>query len=309
LVLKKDDMNTNGQSIQLRHSNKILFPNSGITKDDLMVYYEKIAENMLPYLKNRPLTMQRFPKGIADEGFFQKNASQYFPDWIKTEEVRKVGGWVNQVICDTKETLLYLVSQYVVTFHTSLSTINRIEYPDKLIFDLDPLQENFGLAIEGAKALRNLLENKLHFDTFLMTTGSKGLHVVVPLKQKEDFSEIHAFAKAVSNYIANENPDKFTTAIRKDKREGRLYIDFLRNSYGQTSVAPYSVRAIEKAPVATPLYWSELEDEKLNAQLWNIQNIFKRLEQIEDPWKNFEASGKRIKRARKELILLDRYGL
>jgi bifunctional non-homologous end joining protein LigD len=248
--------------------------------------------------------MQRFPNGITEKGFFQKNASQYFPDYIKTEEVRKVGGWLNQVICDTKETLLYLVNQYVLTFHVSLSTIDNIEYPDKLIFDLDPPKEDFALAVEGAKTLKLLLENDLGFKPFLMTTGSKGLHVIVPLKQKEDFNEVHAFAKLIANYMAMQNPNKFTTAIRKNKREGRLYIDYLRNSYGQTSVAPYSVRAIENAPIATPIYWSELDDEKLNSQLWTIKNIFKRLEQIEDPWEDFETSRKRIKNGRKKLKLL-----
>jgi len=291
-------MKTESHKVQITHRDKVLFPISGITKNDLMVYYEKIADHLLPFLKNRPLTMQRFPEGIEEEGFFQKNVPLSFPDWIKTEEIRKVGGWLNQVICDTNETLLYLVNQYVITFHTSLSTIDNIEYPDKLIFDLDCPRENFVLAIEGAKALRELLENDLGFKAFLMTTGSRGLHVIVPLQQKEDFNEVHAFSKVISNYIASCNPTKFTTAIRKDKREERLYIDYLRNSYGQTSVAPYSVRAIEKAPVATPIFWSELEDKNLNAQLWNIKNIFERLETRDDPWKDFHISGASIKNAK-----------
>lgn len=297
-------MKTDNHNIKFTHKDKILFPNSRIIKQDVIVYYERIADYLLPYLNNRPLTMQRFPNGITEKGFFQKNASQYFPDYIKTEEVRKVGGWLNQVICDTKETLLYLVNQYVLTFHVSLSTIDNIEYPDKLIFDLDPPKEDFALAVEGAKTLKLLLENDLGFKPFLMTTGSKGLHVIVPLKQKEDFNEVHAFAKLIANYMAMQKPNKFTTAIRKNKREGRLYIDYLRNSYGQTSVVPYSVRAIENAPIATPIYWNELDDEKLNSQLWNIKNIFKRLEQIEDPWRDFETSRKRIKNARKKLKLL-----
>ncbi|WP_157961100.1 non-homologous end-joining DNA ligase [Lutibacter citreus] len=287
-------MKTTSLNFEITQKDKVLFPNSGVTKNDLMVYYEKVSDYMIPYLKNRPLTMQRFPEGISKEGFFQKNASKYFPEWVKTEEIRKVGGWVNHVICNNKATQLYLVNQYVVTFHVSLSTIDNIEYPDKLIFDLDAPNGNFELAVEGAKVLRNLLENKLGFKAFLMTTGSKGLHVVVSLKQQEDFNEVHALAKLISNYISTQNPNLFTTAIRKEKREGRLYIDFLRNSYGQTSVAPYSVRAIENAPVATPIFWDELDDKKLNAQTWNIKNIFKRLVKIEDPWGDFEASKKSI---------------
>ena len=297
-------MKTNSHNIEITNRDKILFSKSGITKNDLISYYEKIAEYFLPFLKNHPLTMQRFPQGITEEGFFQKNAPQYFPEWIKTEEIRKIGGWVNQVICDNNDTLLYLVNQYVITFHTSLSTIDNMECPDKLVFDLDPPNENFALAIEGAKALKNVLENKLGLTPFLMTTGSKGLHVIVPLVQKENFNEVHAFAKSISNYIAAQNPSKFTTAIRKEKRENHLYIDFLRNSYGQTSVAPYSVRAIEKAPIATPILWSELNDNKLNAQFWNIQNIFKRLQKIEDPWKDFDLSKQSIQYARKEMEIV-----
>jgi len=297
-------MKTKIHKTELTHKDKILFPKSGITKQEIFLYYESIADYILPYLKDRPLTMQRFPRGIGEEGFFQKNASLYFPDWIETEDVRKVGGWVNHVICNSKRALLYLVNQYVITFHTSLSTIDNIEYPDRLIFDLDPPKGDFALAIEGARVLKELLENELGFKAFLMTTGSKGLHVVIPLKQKENFNEVHAFAKAISTYISLKNPNKFTTAIRKVKREGHLYIDFLRNSYGQTSVAPFSVRAIENAPVAVPIHWKELDDTQLNAQFCNINNVFERLETIENPWKNFETNSKNISGAKEKLEVL-----
>lgn len=297
-------MKINTCEIEFTHKDKILFPKSDITKKDIIIYYDAIADYMLPYLKNRPLTMQRFPKGISDGGFFQKNASVYFPDWIETVKVKKEGGWVNHVVCNNKETLLYLVNQYVLTFHIALSKIDAIEYPDKLIFDLDPPTGNFNLVIKAAKTLRNFLENKLELKTFVMTTGSKGLHVVVPLKSDVHFDEVHEFAKEISQYIADKNPKEFTTATRKERREGRLYIDYLRNSYAQTSVSPFSIRAIENAPVATPLHWDELDDKTLNAQLWNIQNTFKRVEKVENPWKNFETYRKSIKKASKELKLL-----
>jgi bifunctional non-homologous end joining protein LigD len=306
-MLKMFIMKTTTYRFDVSNSQKLLFPASKITKSDLMKYYDNIADYILPYIKNRPLTMQRFPEGIGEKGFFQKNASLYFPDWIKTEEIRKVGGWVNHVICDTKETLLYLVNQYAITFHISLSTIDAIDYPDRLIFDLDPPEGDFEVAIQGAKALRKLLENDLGFKTFLMVTGSKGLHVVIPLLQRESFNEVHAFAKAVSNYIAKENPDQYTTAIRKNKRKGRLYIDYLRNSYAQTSVAPFSIRAIENAPVATPISWTELENKNLNPQHYTIKNIFNRLEKIEDPWKSARTNAKSICRAQQKLKALVAY--
>lgn len=284
--------------------NKVLFPRSGITKNDVIRYYEKIADHILPYLKHRPLTMQRFPKGILEEGFFQKHIPSYFPDWIPTVKIRKVGGWVNHVVCNTKETLLYLVSQDVLTFHVALSKIDKIDYPDKLIFDLDPPKGNFDLVIKAAKALRDLLEESLTLKTFIMTTGSRGLHVVIPLSQKENFIEAHDFAKIIANHISNANPKEFTTALRKDKRKGRLYIDYLRNSYSQTSVSPFSLRALENAPVATLLSWDELDDITLNAQSYTIDTIFNRLGAKRDPWEGFEAHAGSIHIAKKKLEAL-----
>lgn len=294
-------MKINTTEVIVSHKDKILFPNSGITKKDVILYYEKIADYILPYMKNRPLTMQRFPNGINEAGFFQKNASDYFPDWILTKQIKKEGGLVNQVICNNKETLLYLVNQYVITFHLSLSKIEKIEFPDRLIFDLDPPNGKSKLAIEAANILRNILEDDLELKTFVMTTGSKGLHVVVPLKGHENFNEVHEFTKQIANYIANKYPNNYTTAIRKNQRKGRLYIDFLRNSYAQTSVAPYSLRAIENAPVATLLKWDELNEIALDSQSFTINSIFKRLEKISDPWINFNDSAKSISISKEKL--------
>jgi bifunctional non-homologous end joining protein LigD len=280
--------------------DKVLFPESGITKNDVINYYDTIADYILPYLSDRPLTMQRFPKGITEGGFFQKNASDYFPDWIETVNIKKEGGWVHHVVCNTKETLLYLVNQYVLTFHVTLSKIDTIQNPDKLIFDLDPPKENFELAIKAAKALRYILEEELGLKAYITTTGSKGLHVATPIKPDKNFDEVHQFAKQVATYACVRNPKEFTTAIRKDKREGRLYIDFIRNSYAQTSVCPFSIRALEKAPVATPLSWNELNDTALNAQTYTISSIFKRLETTGNPWKDFEKHAKSITSAKEK---------
>lgn len=290
-----------GYKVKITHDNKILYPNSGISKGNLIAYYDKIADHMLPYLKDRPLTLHRFPRGISDKGFFQKNASDYFPDWIQTAKVTKKGGWVNHVICDTSETLVYLVNQGTITFHIALSRIDNLEYPDKLIFDLDPPNANFEVVVEGAKTVRDFLENKLGLTAFVMTTGSKGLHIVVPLNRTEHFDEVHDFSKHVAQYLSNEHPEKYTTAIRKDQRKSRLFIDYVRNSYGQTGVCPFSVRAFEGAPVAVPLDWEELNDDSLNARTYNIQNIFYRLIAIDHPWAAFEKQSKSIGNAKKEL--------
>ena len=297
-------MKVNAPEIKITQKDKVLFPKSGITKNDVILYYEKIADYMLPYMQHRPLTMQRFPKGINEVGFFQKNASEYFPDWIETVKIKKEGGWVNHVVCNSKETLRYLVNQYLLTFHVTLSKVEKIEYPDKLVFDLDPPKGNFELAIKAAKALHHLLKEKLELKTYLMTSGSEGLHIAIPLKANKTFDDVHEFAKMAATYICNINPKYFTTAKRKEKRKGRLYIDVIRNSYAQTSVAPFSIRAIEKAPVATPLDWNELDDSALNAQAYTIHTIFKRLETKNNPWVGFEENVKNISYAQKLLKTL-----
>jgi len=290
-------MKTTLNKTALTHKDKILFPKSGITKQQVFQYYKNIANRMLPFLKDRPLTMQRFPNGIGKEGFFQKNAPDYFPAWLPTIKVKKKDGWVNHIVCNSRDTLLYLVNQYVVTFHVALSKVENIDYPDKLIFDIDPPKGNFQLAVKAAKALRVVLEEKLQLKTYVMTSGSEGLHVAVPLKADKHFDIVHDFTKTIANYICNNNPTEFTTAIRKNKREGRLYIDFLRNSYAQTSVVPFSIRALENAPVATPLYWNELDDVTLNAQSYTIDTIFKRLETKGNPWEDFEHNAGAINTA------------
>lgn len=274
-----------GKDIDISSREKILFPSSGITKGDVIDYYEKIADYMLPHLADRPLMMQRFPDGIAKKGFYQKERSDYFPDWIDTVTVKKEGGVVHTVMCNNKATLIYLANQSCITFHTWLCRHDRIREPDKMIFDLDPPDAGgFDLVLKGAKALHDLLSNELGLPAFVMTTGSKGLHIVCPLRRGNDFDEVRDFAHEICDYLADENPDTFTTETRKNKRKGRLFLDYLRNAYAQTSVCPYSLRVIEKAPVATPLSWDELQKPDLSPQSYNLGNIFRRLSQTKNPW-------------------------
>ncbi len=287
--------------VEITHRGKVLFPETAITKGNLIDYYEKIADYMIPFLKDRPLTIQRFPAGITEEGFFQKNASEYFPAWIKTARVKKKNGWVNHVLCNTTETLLYLVNQGAITFHTTLSRVDKLEFPDRLIFDLDPPNDNFDVVVEGARTIREIMENRLGMTTFPMTTGSKGLHVVIPLNCTENFNEVHDFAKKVATYVCYNHPEKYTMAMPKNQRKGRLFLDYMRNSYGHTGVCPFSVRAIEGAPVATPLHWDELKSSTLSSRTYNIHNVYKRLREVENPWKLFEKYSKGISVAKGHL--------
>lgn len=270
--------------VKVSHGDKLIFPLSGFTKADLFAYYNHIAPTILLYLKDRPLTLHRFPHGIGKPGFFQKNASDYFPDWIPRAKIKKKDGWVNHVVCNSKDTLLYLVNQGVITFHVGLSKIYSIDYPDYIIFDLDPPSNDFKPVIDGATILREFLESNLGLSSMVMTTGSRGLHVVVPIMPELEFAIVHGLSKKIANYLAFLYPKKFTTAVRKEQRKGLLFIDYLRNSYGQTAVSPFSVRAIEGMPIAQPLLWKDLKKKYLNARYYDISKVMERSEKQRDPW-------------------------
>ncbi len=264
--------------VEITHPDKIIFPKKKITKGDMAEYYEKIADQMLPYLKDRPLTLHRFPNGVAEAGFYQKNASDYFPDYIKTVEIDTEEGTNTQVICNDKRTLLYLVNQGTIEFHIWLSRKDKIREPDKVIFDLDPPENAFDKVKEAAKVVRNYLK-KQKKDPHLMTTGQSGLHLYYSVRRGKDFDEIKKEARKVAEEVTKLRPDLLTTKIRKDQREGKIFVDYLRNAYAQTAVCPFSLRANEEAGVATPLEWEELSKLE-SASYYTIENIFNRLGQI-----------------------------
>lgn len=271
--------------IQLSNLDKPFFDDD-LTKGDLIDYYEKVANIMLSHIKDRPMMMHRFPDGITGSSFYQKNAPDYFPKWIKQKKVPlKEDGYTNFVVCQNKATLVYLANQAMITPHIWLSKIDKLKYPDKLVFDLDPSVENFKQLYKIAKALKKLLEN-LDLTPYVMTTGSHGLHVVVPLDRSVDFKTSRKFAEKCANQIIKLYPEDATLELRKEKRGKKIFIDTLRNQFGATSVAPYGVRARKNAPVATPLKWEELDDPRLTPQTYNIKNIFTRIKKINDPWKN-----------------------
>jgi bifunctional non-homologous end joining protein LigD len=290
------------RTIEVANLDKVMFPDEGITQGALMDYYRRIAETMLPYMKGRPLTMQRFPDGIGDGGFYQKEAPDYFPDWIRrvSIEVKGEGQEQPQVICDDVATLVYLVDQGCITPHVWLSRADKLTHPDKLTFDLDPPDDDFELVRSAAQSLREVLEG-VGLLPFVMTTGSRGLHVVVPLDRSADFDTVRSFAKDLAGVLAEREADRLTTKVRKDKRGNRLFLDYLRNSYGQNTVAPYAVRAKPGAPVATPLDWDELSDSNLHSQTYTMQNIFRRLSQKEDPWKEMMRHARSLSEPRRQL--------
>lgn len=289
--MKKQTIET---KVTISHSEKVWFPKSGITKGDIISYYREVSEFFIKYSCDHPVTLQRFPDGISSNSFFQKNLSNYFPDWIASTKVEKKNGEVEMAMINDVETLIYLTNQGTIVYHLGLSESSNSHNPDRMIIDLDPENENdFEKVRKAAKKIRSIYE-KLDLPCFLMVTGSKGIHMVTPLLGKESFDEVKEFAKKLCDHLAQQCPEETTTEIRKENRRGRVFLDYLRNAYAQTGVAPYSVRAFENAPVAIPLFCEELDDKKIHAQYFTIKNVARRLEKMGDPWENFYSSKKSI---------------
>ena len=282
--------------IEISNPDKILFPESGIKKIDIIEYYKKISPHIMPFLKDRPLTLMRCPNGIAGNCFYQKNAPDFYPEWIERIPVLKQdGSTVNYINCKKKEALIYVANQACITLHPWLSKLPDLNKPDKLIFDLDPSGstiKDFDLVKQVALIIKDVLED-LKLKPFIMTTGSKGIHVVTPIKPQYNFDEIRAFAKKIAELVAESAPEIATTQIRLAQRDGKVFLDYLRNSWSATSVAPYSVRTKENAPVATPIDWQELAHKGLAPDKYNISNIFEHLAKG-DPWAEFEKSRSKL---------------
>jgi bifunctional non-homologous end joining protein LigD len=290
------------RSVTLSRPDKLIFPEDRITKSGLLDHYLAVADLLLPHLRERPLSLQRFPDGIDESGFYQKKAADHFPDWIASAEVavKGTGGRQRQTVCNDQATLAFLVDQAVITPHPWLARTGHLDHPDVMIFDLDPPGADFGIVRDAARALADCLR-EIGLLPYVMTTGSRGLHVVVPLDRSVDFDGVRDFASRAADALAERHPDTLTAEQRKSKRKGRLYLDVMRNAYGQTSVMPYSLRAKPGAPVATPLAWDELGADGLTARRYHIGNLFRRLGQIDDPWRDMKRHAAGIAAAERVL--------
>jgi bifunctional non-homologous end joining protein LigD len=273
------------REIKVSNPDKVLFADPDMTKAEFVDYYRRVAPVMLPLIEGRPLSMMRFPDGPDGESFYQKDAPDYFPDWIPRVVVESGSGGdsISYPVADSPEVLAYLAN-LVPVLHTWTSRRERLFYPDRMILDLDPAEGGeFSVVIETARTIRTLLE-EIGLSAFVMTTGSRGLHVVTPLKPEVEVEQVAGFSQALAQVVAQHQPEVLTTEHRKAKRKGRLLIDPWRNSRSQTAVAPYSVRSLQGAPVATPVDWEELDDPDFGPQRWNLRNIPERLARRGDPW-------------------------
>jgi bifunctional non-homologous end joining protein LigD len=300
--MNNKEVRLGSKNIEVSNPEKVLYPDDGFTKANLVEYYDKIAATMLPHIQGRPINMQRFPNGISSGGFYEKEMPDFYPDWIGRAEVYLKGKDETQfqVVCNDAATLVYIAEQACITPHAWLSRSDKLDHPDKMILDLDPAGKNFKRVKFAAQALRDILD-QIELKSYIMTTGSRGLHVVIPLDRSSDFDTTRDFARDLVEALAQREPDKLTTEVRKNKRRGRLFLDYLRNSYAHTSVPPYALRAIAGQPVATPLDWEELEKSDLHAQFYTAKNIFQRLSQKEDPWEDFYKNAHTLSNHRKML--------
>ncbi|MBD3318930.1 ATP-dependent DNA ligase [Candidatus Woesearchaeota archaeon] len=272
-------MNIGTHTVEITHPDKELF--TDITKKELVEYYQKISQIMLPHVKKRPISMQRFPDGIKKKGFYQKEVPEYFPSWITTYTIKTGTGKQEQVAINNAATLIYLANQACITPHTWLCSQPRLTKPDRLLFDLDPSKE-FTQVKKVARLIKDICEDA-GLTPHLLLTGGKGVHIVMPLKAEHSFDKVRSWAKKRAEEIVHSDPDHCTLEQRKDKRQGKIFIDYLRNAYGQTSVPPYAVRAHDKAPIATPINWSELSTIHTSQQ-YTLKTIFKRISRKGDIW-------------------------
>lgn len=290
---------SDGHTIECTSTDRVVFAEVGVTKGDVIEYYSDVADVMLPELEDRPLSMERFTKGLAGGGFFQKHVQKHYPDWIDRVTVRSKTT-VTYPIANTAASLVYFANQGALALHIATSRAKTLMSPDIIVFDLDPPEGGFELVRKTALILRDALKG-IGLVAFVKTTGSKGLHVVVPLDGKDHYEDVHALGHALGKQLEAEYPDLITFEFYKKDRKGRLYFDVLRNAPGATFVAPYSLRGKPTAPVSTPIEWDELSDKSLRADTFTLQNVRERLAKLGDPWKGLRKKPGSAKKALSKL--------
>lgn len=285
------------RDIRISSPDKELFP--GIAKRDLARYYERVGAVMVRHVRDRPVAMQAFPAGIESSGYFIKDRPRHFPDWIPAVRVQKRGGSLCHVLVRETAALVYLAGQNVVTPHVWMSRAGHVREPDRIVFDLDPSVQRFAEIRAAARQTGELLRS-IGLAPHAMTTGSRGIHVTVPIKPAP-FDDAFALAKAAAARLAAEHPKTLTTEFHKDKRGQRIFVDVLRNRYAQHAVPPYAVRPRARAPVAAPLHWEELEDPNLKPDGWTVATLPDRLDSEGDAWHGISARARAVAPALRRL--------
>ena len=274
-----------GRAIELTDLSRVMYPGEDVMTGDVLHYYYRIADTIMPHIRGRMLSMLRFPNGVRHPDRFETGVPEPAPEWVRTCAVEGVGH-TSHVIVDEPATLVYMAQQACITPYAWLSRASHPHQPDQMVFDLDPAgpaKGEFEDACRAAHRLREILESA-GLTAFVMTTGSRGLHVRVPLRPGHGFDEVAALAADVAEQAASMEPHRMTTRALAHEREGKVLIDHRRNGYGQTVVAPYALRALPGAPVATPMTWDELGAPGRGPRDQTISSIFARIAREGDPW-------------------------
>ncbi len=287
-----EQLRVGGHDVRLTHPDRVMFPEAGVTKLDLARHYERVAPMMLPYIRDRPLALQAYPDGTEAEGYFMKAVPRYFPPWVERATVPKKGGTITHVLGNNAATLLYLAGQNVVTLHAWLSRADEPDRPDRLILDFDPSGDDFDQVRAAARTAGERLRD-LGLIPFAMVTGSRGIHVVCPLRRGPSFEDVHGFARRLAEAMVADDPQHLTLEWHKADRGTRIYIDVNRIAYAQHAVAPYAVRPRAAAPVAVPLHWEELSDATLRPDRWTVRNVEERLAEG-DPWQGMSRRARSL---------------
>lgn len=289
----------------ITHPEKVLFPEDGITKGDLAAYYDAIAPVMLPHLCNRPLTLERYPAGLGKKGFWQKNVSKGFPEWLERVEVPKKDGVVHHPVVTDLRSLLWTANQNTITHHVWTSRVPNLRYPDICVFDLDPSADDVGAVRVAALGLRDVLA-ELALPSWIKTTGSKGFHIVVPLDGETPMGQAARFADMVGRLFISLAPDALTQEFSKVDRYGRIYVDTGRNGYHSTFAAAYTVRAKPGAPVSAPCTWEEVERGEVSPSTFTIRNVLERIGSLGDVWADMPHHGRSLKQPMQALARMRR---
>jgi bifunctional non-homologous end joining protein LigD len=264
------------------HADKILYPDAGITKGDVFAFYRRVARRLLPYLRDRPATLERLPEGLggsATPHFWQKDTPAYYPHWVPRIELpTEQGKPVHYVLVNDLATLLYLVNQGTLTFHVWFSRITDLDRPDFVLFDLDPGRATFSDTMTVARYLHTLLSAEGR-QTYVKTSGKTGLHVLTPWKDGRGYDQARNWASEIAVRVVEALPNQATVERSKTKRDRRVYVDVMQNAKGHHAVPPYVLRAVPGAPVSTPLSWKELTPE-LDAAAFNLKSLFRRLAKL-----------------------------
>lgn len=292
--------------IRITHPERVLYPEQGVTKRDLAEYYAAVADRLLPHVEGRPLSVVRCPRGREESCFYQKHRGEGFDDAVGGVEVEEKDGTVETYLrVDDAPGLIALVQAGVLEIHPWGCRGDRLDRPDRLIFDLDPGPgAGWPAVIEAARTVRRRLDD-LDLTSFVRTTGGKGVHVVVPLERRTSWDRLKRFARAVADETVARDPDHYTATAARSERRGKIFIDYLRNTRGATAVASYSIRARPHAPVATPLAWDELTHLP-SAVTYTITTLPKRLTALDsDPWTGFFDLRQSLTQEMEEALGLD----